>query len=43
MGWNSPAADDASFTIHLEGVYRCGPIVPEMVPNAQKHLEVADL
>ena len=29
--------------IHLGGVYRCGPILVGMVPNAQKHLEVADL
>ena len=38
-----PAAAAASYTIHLGGVYRCGPILLEMVPNAQKHLEVADL
>ena len=43
MGWNSPAVADASYTIHLGGVYRCGPILLGMVPNAQKHLEVADL
>ena len=30
-------------TIHLGGVYHCGPILLGMVPNAQTHLEVADL
>jgi hypothetical protein len=43
MGWNLPTGADPSFTIRLRGVYRCGPILLEMVPNPQKHLEIADL
>jgi hypothetical protein len=43
MGWTLPTGADPSFTIRLRGVYRCGPILLEMVPNAQKHLEIADL
>ena len=42
MGWEF-AGRSRRILHDLGHVYCCGPIVLEMVPNAQKHLEVADL